>query len=143
MKFDIEKRFAATDDALPEILGWFEEQSTALLGFEKALNLQLAVEEAVVNIVSYSYKDSEIEPYIIIRMADIEDIIITEIEDGGKPFNQLKNVRYDAVPDVQLRQIGGLGRPFILNFTDEQTYRYEHGCNILNLKVNKHAGHKD
>lgn len=137
MDFDVEKRFAATDDALPEILGWVEEQTTAMLDFEKALNLQLAIEEAVVNVVSYSYKDSGLEPYVVIRFADLGSALVTELEDGGKQFNQLANVRYNAVPDVQQRQIGGLGRPFILNFTDEQNYRYEHGCNILNLKVNK------
>ncbi len=137
MDFDVEKRFAATEDALPEILGWVEEQTTAMLDFEKALNVQLAIEEAIVNVVSYSYKNSELEPYIIIRFADLGSALVTELEDGGEQFNQLANVRYDAVPDVQHRQIGGLGRPFILHFTDEQNYRYEHGCNILNLKVNK------
>lgn len=137
MDFNVEKRFAATDDVLPEILGWVEEQTTAMLDFEKALHMQLAIEEAIVNVISYSYKDSPVEPYIVIRFADSDSALVTELENGGKPFNQLANVRYDAVPDVQQRQIGGLGRPFILNFTDEQSYRYEHGCNILNLKVNK------
>lgn len=140
MKVNVEKRFAATDEALPEILSWVEEQSTAMLDFEKALHLQLAIEEVVVNIVSYSYQDSEAEPYLIIRFADSGAALVTELEDGGKPFNPLENIHYDAVDDVQQRQIGGLGRPFILNFTDEQDYRYEHGCNILNLKVNKQAG---
>lgn len=137
MPTTFEKKFPATDDALPDILGWVEETSSALLPFEKALNIQLAVEEAVVNVVSYAYKESKVEPFVIIRFTDNPDAITIDVEDGGKCFNQLQLTAYDYDADVESRQIGGLGRPFIISFTDTQSYQFTGGHNVLTLVINK------
>lgn len=133
----LERQFPAKQDALSKILEWVEENSSALLPFEKALNIQLAVEEAVVNIVSYSYQQSQVTPFVIIRFIDEEMSLTIEIEDGGERFNQLQLTAYDYDADVESRQIGGLGRPFILSFTDKQSYQYNQGHNILTLVINK------
>ena len=137
MATSFERKFPASDEALPEILGWVEETSGALLPIEKALNIQLAVEEAVVNIVSYAYKESQVEPFVIIKFMDDDSALTLVIEDGGKCFNQLQFTSYDYDADVETRQIGGLGRPFILSFTDKQAYEYTHGHNVLTLVINK------
>lgn len=137
MSNTLEKKFPAKEDALPEILGWVEETSGAFLPFEKALNIQLAVEEAVVNIVSYAYKESSVEPFVLIKFIDAEDALTLVIEDGGKCFNQLQLTSYDFGADVETRQIGGLGRPFIISFTDKQDYQYNQGHNVLTLVINK------
>ena len=137
MATSFERKFPATQDALPEILGWVEETSGALLPIDKALNLQLAVEEAVVNVVSYAYKESKVEPFVIIKFIDDDDALTLVIDDGGKCFNQLQLTSYDYDADVETRQIGGLGRPFIISFTDKQAYEYTQGHNILTLVINK------
>lgn len=137
MATNFERKFPATDDALPEILSWVEETSASLLPFDKALNLQLAVEEAVVNVVSYAYKESKVEPFVVVKFMDDDTALTLVIEDGGKCFNQLQLTAYDYNADVEARQIGGLGRPFILSFTDKQAYEYNQGHNVLTLVVNK------
>lgn len=137
MSTTLERKFPATEEALPEILGWVEETSGALLSFDKALNLQLAVEEAVVNVVSYAYKECKIDPFVIIKFMDDDAALTLVVEDGGKCFNQLQLTAYDYNADVETRQIGGLGRPFILSFTDKQAYEYTHGHNVLTLVINK------
>lgn len=137
MATSFERRFPATDEFLPEILGWVEETSGALLPFEKALNLQLAVEEAVVNVVSYAYKESQAEPFVSIKFMDDDTALTIVIEDGGKCFNQLQFTSYDYDADVETRQIGGLGRAFIIRFTDKQAYEYTQGHNVLTLVINK------
>lgn len=137
MATTLEKKFPATQEALPDILGWVEETSGALLPFEKALNIQLAVEEAVVNVVSYAYKESKVEPFVIVKFVDEADTVTIVVEDGGKCFNQLQLTSYDYDADVESRQIGGLGRPFIITFTDKQAYAYTHGHNVLSLVINK------
>lgn len=137
MSTTLEKRFPATDDALPDILGWVEETSSQFLPFEKALNMQLAVEEAIVNVVSYAYKDTNDEPFVTIKFIDDETALTLVIDDSGKCFNQLELTAYDYNADVETRQIGGLGRPFILTFTDKQGYEYIKGHNILTLVINK------
>lgn len=137
MSTALEKRFPAKEENLPEILGWVEETSSLLLPFEKALNMQLAVEEAVANIVSYAYKDSNIEPFVNIKFIDDEASLTLVIKDSGKPFNQLELTTYDYSSDVESRQLGGLGRPFILTFTDKQDYEYSNGHNVLTLVINK------
>lgn len=137
MSTTLEKRFPATQDALPDILGWVEETSSQFLPFEKALNMQLAVEEAIVNVVSYAYKDTNDEPFVTIKFIDDETALTLVIDDSGKCFNQLELTAYDYNADVETRQIGGLGRPFILTFTDKQGYEYIKGHNILTLVINK------
>lgn len=137
MATTLEKKFPATQEALPDILGWVEETSGALLPFEKALNIQLAVEEAVVNVVSYAYKESKVEPFVIVKFVDEADTVTIVVEDGGKCFNQLQLTSYDYDADVESRQIGGLGRPFIITFTDKQSYAYTQGHNVLSLVINK------
>lgn len=137
MSTTLEKRFPATQDALPDILGWVEETSSQFLPFEKALNMQLAVEEAIVNVVSYAYKNTNDEPFVTIKFIDDETALTLVIDDSGKCFNQLELTAYDYNADVETRQIGGLGRPFILTFTDKQGYEYIKGHNILTLVINK------
>ena len=137
MATSFERRFPATDEFLPEILGWVEETSGALLPFEKALNLQLAVEEAVVNIISYAYRESQVEPFVVIKFMDDDTALTLVIEDGGKCFNQLQFISYDFDADVETRKIGGLGRTFIISFTDKQAYEYTQGHNVLTLVINK------
>lgn len=137
MATTLERKFPATDEKLAEILDWVEATSGNLLPFEKALNMQLAVEEAVVNVISYAYRESNIEPFVIIKFIDDAATLTLVIEDGGKCFNQLKLTSYDYDADVESRQIGGLGRLFIIDFTDKQAYEYNHGHNILTLVINK------
>lgn len=131
-----EKKFPAEHDALPEILAWVEEQSSTCLAMKEAMRMQLAAEEAIVNIISYAYENlSNVEKIVKITYVKDEDMLCMELLDFGKPFNQLEKVNADASLSLEERELGGWGRPFIVKMTDKADYSYddERRANVLRL----------
>lgn len=131
-----EKKFPAERDALPEILAWVEEQSSTCLAMKEAMRMQLAAEEAIVNIISYAYEDlPNVEKIVNITYEKDADMLCMELLDFGKQFNQLNDVNADASLPLEERDIGGWGRPFIVKMTDKADYSYdeERKANVLRL----------
>ena len=94
--------------------------------------LELATEEAVVNIIRYAYpKDSGTVE--VSCGVDENDRIIIEIMDTGTPFNPLSQSKPNLSDDIAERKIGGLGIFFIRMMMDHVKYRHENGKNILTL----------
>lgn len=102
-------------------------------GFNKEaiLDTQLAVEEAITNVIVHGYKKPGCDISIICRVtlnrAEIQLI------DSAPPFNPLSLPEPDIDADVEERQIGGLGIYLLRQVMDEISYRYEDGKNILVL----------
>lgn len=95
-----------------------------------AMSLNLALEEAVTNVILYAYPDGidglvDIEAYI---RPDCLEFIIS---DSGKPFDPTAAPEADVTLGVDERQIGGLGIYLVRNIMDTVSYRYEKGKNIL------------
>lgn len=132
-----EKKFDADRKMLPEILAWVEEQSSTCLSMKEAMRLQLAAEEAVVNIIDYAYAEcgQDVEKTVDVKIGKIEDLFIIRLLDNGKPFNPLEGVKFDADVALEDRELGGWGRPFIMKMTDKAEYCYddEHKQNVLSL----------
>lgn len=93
--------------------------------------VQLAVEEAVTNIIKHG--SLEVNDKISIKCQKKDNEIHIIIEDPGKPFNQ-KDV---CEPDLKIsplkRDPGGLGIYFIKKYMDKIDYNYKDGKNILTL----------
>ena len=94
--------------------------------------LELATEEAVVNVIRYAYPKGSgtVEARCGV---DENDRIIIEIVDTGTPFNPLSQSKPKLTDDVDERKIGGLGIFFIRMMMDHVKYRHENGKNILTL----------
>ena len=128
------KRFSADINELHEILKYVE-RAIIEAGFvdpDKYL-VELAVEEAVVNIINYAYpsKDGEIE----IDYKILENSLTITVMDSGKPFNPLDSGRMrDQGPYVNKEFTGGYGISFMLKIIDELEYFYENNKNVLVLK---------
>lgn len=137
MEVIAEKKFDAARNVLPEILAWVEEQSSTCLSMKEAMRIQLAAEEAVVNVIDYAYAESgqEIEKTVDIKIGKIENMFVIQLVDNGKPFNPLVNIEADAAASLEERELGGWGRPFILKMTDKAEYVYDEDSkqNILKL----------
>lgn len=104
---------------------------------QKRINeIELATEEALVNIFNYAYKEREGEVEIICKL-DKNNNFILEIVDSGFPFNVLSVEDPDITADISERQIGGLGVLLMKKLTDSVQYRYEGDKNILSLIVFK------
>jgi anti-sigma regulatory factor (Ser/Thr protein kinase) len=107
-------------------------------GFEKKRihEIELATEEALVNIFNYAYREKNGEGEIICKVDDNKRFII-EIVDTGVPFNVLSVEAPDITADISERRIGGLGVFLIKKVMDAVQYRHEGNKNILSLIIVK------
>lgn len=105
------------------------------LGMKRIVEVNLAVEEAVVNVFNYAY------PYEVgnveISCEGEDDSFFIEIVDSGTPFNVLTLPDPDITASIEERNMGGLGVFFIRKLMDAVSYRWEEGKNILRLTVRK------
>jgi serine/threonine-protein kinase RsbW len=96
---------------------------------EDILDTQLAVEEAVTNIIMHGYKDARGEITVLCRAS--RGIVEIQLEDRAAPFDPLSLPEPDLTGDIEDRKIGGLGFFLIRQVMDEIIYRHEDGKNIL------------
>ncbi len=135
------KEFPSQKDYLREMIGFISgfAQDCGFLS-EDVKKLELASEEAIVNVISYAYKDS-LKGNIQIDCA-FEDnrMLRVDIIDTGLPFNPLEASEPDLTDSIEDRAIGGLGIFFIKNFIDEVAYYRKDDRNILSLFLKKANG---
>lgn len=128
------KTFPASLEKLYEMLHFVKQQAEAA-GFQNSniSKIELAAEEALVNIISYGYPNSRGNIDISCNMPEKQGLRIV-IKDRGIPYNPLTNARkFDAKASTDDRSIGGYGVFFILKIMDEVNYRRENNSNVLVL----------
>jgi serine/threonine-protein kinase RsbW len=123
---------------IPEISTRLETMMQAN-GFpdEDILDTQLAVEEAITNIIMHGYR--EVNGAITISCHSGTGVMEIRLEDRAPPFDPLSLPEPDLDGDIEERKIGGLGIFLIRRVMDEIRYRYEDGKNILVLTKRKKA----
>jgi len=100
---------------------------------KRVMHLELAVEEAAVNICSYAY---EIPPgEITIRISRETEVVRIELVDVGVPFDPLAADAPDIKSELENREVGGLGIFLIRRVLDEVHYSRSGDRNILSLAV--------
>jgi sigma-B regulation protein RsbU (phosphoserine phosphatase) len=100
------------------------------------LGINLALEEAVVNVVNYAYPEGTVGDIEMEVNADAKAITFI-LRDHGKPFDPTAAKEVDITLSAEERQIGGLGIHLIRNYMDEVKYDYCDGQNVLTLVKNK------
>ncbi|MBQ9462900.1 MAG: SpoIIE family protein phosphatase [Bacteroidales bacterium] len=98
----------------------------------QAMGLNLALEEAVTNVIMYAYpegSDGLVEVEAILKKDALEFILT----DSGKPFDPTATPEADTTLGVEDRPVGGLGIYLVRNIMDTVTYRREDGKNILTM----------
>jgi anti-sigma regulatory factor (Ser/Thr protein kinase) len=100
---------------------------------EEILDTQLAVEEAITNVIVHGYGETGITGDIAIICRATRGIVEIQIEDTAPPFDPLSLPEPDLTSDIDDRQIGGLGIFLIRRVMDGIVYRYENNKNILVL----------
>lgn len=125
-------------DEIPRVSAVLEDLMTArAFSAEEILDTQLAVEEAITNIILHGYPAGQGAIAIVCR-ASPERMVI-RIEDDAPPFDPLALPDPDLAGDVEDREIGGLGVFLIRQVMDGFAYRRENGKNILMLEKKKTA----
>ncbi|MFH0967002.1 MAG: ATP-binding protein [Methanobacteriota archaeon] len=122
----------ATIDAIEQVAIFLEEKlEKAEISMIEAARIQLAVEEAVTNVVMHGYDG---EPgNISIWCKTSQNRVIITITDTGSPFDPTTIPPANIIADLDNRNIGGLGVHLIRSVMDEVTYSRDGGKNQLTL----------
>lgn len=99
------------------------------------MNLNLAVEEAVVNVMTYAYPSGTKGTVNIVSSTD-GDWLQFVISDSGQPFDPTAQAEADTTLSAEERPIGGLGIFLIRQIMDAVSYMRVDGRNILTLRKN-------
>jgi len=125
--------FHASLDSLSGIMDYMREQAEDRgLPLPLIHKMELACEEAIVNIISYAYKKKSGK--ISISCEEKGKKFEITLRDRGIPFNPI-DVEIDpqfGMP-VQDRKVGGVGILLIRKIIDEASYQREGNENVLRL----------
>jgi len=98
--------------------------------------MQLALEEACINIVQHGYRGTY--GAILIAIDFKEDRLIVTIEDDAPPFDPTKFEKPNFTANLGRRPIGGLGIHLMRSLADEIRYEFENGKNrLILMKIKK------
>ena len=120
---------------IPTLAEWIEG-----LGIPTELNMpiNLALEEAVSNVMLYAYPGHSGQVFVECTKMQIDqkEQIIFTISDSGIPFDPTKQAEADISLSAEEREIGGLGIHLVRQIMDEVHYVREENKNILTLIKN-------
>lgn len=131
------RQWNAELDNLPEILTWVRHQldATNLGDTEKKL-VEVALEEAVVNVILHGTKEGPVKLLLSCRMEKGKEISF-ELADTAPPFNPLtqKPPKRES-EDIETIEEGKAGMILMHKCMDLLLYRRENEQNILTLTKN-------
>lgn len=127
------RQFRAAFPELDQMMKWVREVLQECLSTSsKAKKFELAVEEALVNVIHYAYPQPSGVVEIGYRKEPKKLFFI--IKDRGLEFNPLENEKpLDRDSPLEERAEGGLGIHLIKNMTDAIDYQRIDGWNVLTL----------
>ncbi len=135
-KYMIEKK------ALPEnieSLSNFSDLSLRKFGMpeDKLQELLMALDEAITNIVMYSYGKEKEKGNVKIIVGLEDECAVVEVIDQGKKFDPTLCPEPDLNVPLEERQAGGMGVQLIRKLTDSMRYYNIEGSNhfILTKKI--------
>ena len=98
-----------------------------------SMEMNLALEEAVVNVMTYAYPEGT-KGYVDISAQSDNGSLMFIISDSGKPFDPTTREEVDTSLPAEQREIGGLGIFLVRKMMDDIKYEYKDGHNILTLR---------
>jgi len=101
---------------------------------DPALNMQIALDEVLSNIVNYAY-DNGAKHQIRIRLSVYADAIEAEVEDDGPEFDPLSAAEPSSAHGFLERKPGGAGIRVVKRMMSQVAYRRVADCNRLQLRI--------
>lgn len=118
---------------VPRLAEFVDEACEAMgLDMGMAMKMNLAIEEAVVNVMNYAYPAGTKGDVIIDAQAG-SDWLKFIISDNGAPFDPTAKAEVDTTLSAEERGIGGLGIHLIRQLMDSINYERIDGRNVLAL----------
>ena len=124
---------------LSQVSGWLESSG---IPRPQTAKIELALEEALVNVCRYAYRQGQGDVEIRCRITDGRACLI-EIVDSGIPFDACAYPAPELTACIADRKVGGLGVYLMRNMADQMTYRRENEKNILSLAFRTAPGGND
>lgn len=119
---------------IPRLIEWVEARCAAAgVAGEVAMQLALALEEAVANVVNHGLPGSPPPYRITVRLKIDADSVAAEVIDSGRPFDPTGAPAPDLSLPLEERQPGGLGVHLMRKLMDGLDYRRSGDRNILRL----------
>jgi len=118
---------------IPQLSAFVESVSEeALLDMGVTMSLNLALEEAVTNVMMYAYPEGTVG-LVVVEASLEEGCLVFVLRDKGKPFDPTAAPEADITLGVEERPIGGLGIFLVRQIMDSVRYVREGDENVLIL----------
>ena len=131
-----EIKIANNVDEIPRLADFVEELGAELeLSPAMAMSINLALEEAVVNIILYAYPQDQLHEIRLKVTASAQQLIFL-LSDSGMSFDPTRVPEPDVTLPLEERPIGGMGVFLIRKIMNEVTYERIGGENKLTMKKN-------
>ena len=119
---------------VPQLAEFVEKACEAAdLDMTEVMQVNLAMEEAVVNVMNYAYPDGHQGDIDVVAEANDQRLKFI-ITDSGAPFDPTTYKKVDTTLSAEERNIGGLGIHLIRRYMDSMNYERIEGKNILTLR---------
>lgn len=103
------------------------------LSAETTMNINLALEEAVANVIMYAYPPKDGQE-ILLKVTSNENQLIFLLTDKGLSFDPTQVEDVDLTLSIEERPIGGLGIFLIRSIMNEVSYQRLDNENRLTMK---------
>ena len=121
-------------DEVPQLATFVDEICEAIgIDMSTAMSLNLAMEEAVVNVMDYAYPAGT-KGNINIEAKANDQRLKFVITDWGTPFDPTEKSEVDTTMSAEERPIGGLGIHLVKQIMDSINYERTDGKNVLTLR---------
>ena len=129
LEMQLEANLADFESASRRLHEFLERIGTSQRGLHRS---ELVFEEVCMNVIRYAYVDDD-QHTIEIGLGIIDEQIILEIRDSGRPFDPRSAPPRDL--DVEDPEVGGLGLTLVLDLVDALTYRREDDKNRVQVCI--------
>jgi serine/threonine-protein kinase RsbW len=126
--------FEAKLELLIDMISWVRKHAEHF-GFQEhdLSRIELATEEALVNIINYAYPNTTGEILLLCKKDSDENKFHLELRDKGTPHNPLLRSSADIEAPIEERGIGGYGVHFMKTIMDELSYTHDGNFNSLKM----------
>ncbi|MBR0141124.1 MAG: ATP-binding protein [Ruminococcus sp.] len=132
-----ELNIEASVDNLGKVIGFIEEKlETTECKPKTQMQIETAVEELFVNIARYAYAPNTGNATVRVEVIPEPLSVVITFIDNGVPYDPLAKEDPDITLPAEERGIGGLGIYMVKKLTDNITYEYKDGKNILSIVKN-------
>lgn len=106
---------------------------------QSAFAVDLVINEAVTNVISYGYKDGATHQ-VSISLTSCDDRVLVEVLDDGIAFDPFRGPAMSAADNLEDASIGGRGIFLIKSFSETYDYKRVADRNRMRLSIRKEAG---